>query len=346
MMSIKSFFCILLAAFIFISCERDVVFDGQITNPLVVVNSYITPDSIVTAYVSLSRFFQKDSIDFRSVSNADVNLWVNGILKEKLSPESFGIYKGNYKPTITDLIKLTVDVAQMQQVSATTIFTETPVILSVDTQKVFGSKQYLTCGPGCNDTVGIGLNYKVNYKLTIKDNGNQNNYYRLIVRSVSFTGTWNYNTNKIDTVENKNLPQYSAFDFTDVVSGNIKDPLADTGTSPVGELLSNPSNIYNVFSDEIFNGKNYTLKFSTNEKTDHYFSIESLRYSAGNTLKNKVYISLQSISKEYYLYLKTRSASKATNYFSEPIQVYTNINGGIGILGSYTSSNVVEFDLP
>jgi hypothetical protein len=348
MKSIKSFFCFLLATFIFISCERDVVFDGQITNPSVVVNSYITPDSVVSAYISLSRFFLKDSTEFHFVDNAEVNLWVNGILKEKLSPYQNGIYKGTYKPVITDQLKLTIDVPQMQQVTTTAAFPETPIILAIDTQKVFGNIRYISFGPGSNDTVAISRNYKVNYKLSIKDNGNQNNYYRLLVRSVSFTGIWNYNTNKIDTIEDIRLPQYSNFDFTDVVSGNIKDPLADTGTSPVGELLSNPTNIFNVFSDEIFNGKTYTLKFSTNETTQHYFSIDGLRYSysSGNILKNKVYIILESISKEYYQYLRTRSASSATNYFSEPVQVYTNIKGGIGILGSYTSSNIVEFDLP
>jgi hypothetical protein len=344
-MNIKTFYSILFSAIILISCERDVVFNGQITNPSVVVNSYITPDSVVSAYVSLSRFFLNDTADFQLVSNAQVNLWVNGILKEKLNSYQNGIYKGTYKPVITDQIKLTVDVPQMQQVSATAGIPDAPVILSVDTQKVFGNKRYLQYF-GSNDTIGISRKYKVNYKLTIKDNGNQKNYYRLIVRNVSFTGMWNYNTHKMDTVQNNNLLQYNKFDFTDVVSGNIKDPLADSGTSPVGELLSNPTNIFNAFSDDIFNGKTYTLKFSTNEETDHFFSINGLSAYSGNILRNKVYISLQSISREYYQYLKTRSASKATNYFSEPVQVYTNIKGGIGILGSYTSSNIVEFDLP
>jgi hypothetical protein len=351
-MNFKACINVLFFTVLFVSCERDIEFKGEITNPLVVVNSFIAPDSVVSANISLSRFFLKDSTEFRSVNNAEVSLWVNGVLKEKLASSNNGIYKGIYKPTITDQIKLTVSVPQMPQVSASSSLPKAAIILLVDTQKVSTSKNYITGvrirtdgSLGYHDTVQIIKNYKVNYKLTFIDVAEKTNYYRLTVGYVNYTGIWNYNTNKMDTVIDGRLPQYSAFDFTDLVSGNTKDPLADTGTSPVGALLSNASNVYNIFSDEVFNGKTYSLKFSTNQRIDHYFSIESLKYSTGDILKNKVYISLQSLSKDYYLYLKTRAASSASNFFSEPVKVHSNINGGIGILGSYSSSNVVEFEI-
>lgn len=343
-MNIRTFLSVLSAIFIFISCERSVEFDTAITNPLVVVNSFVSPDSLIRAQVSVSRFFLNDSIDFRNVNNAEVNLWVNGVLKEKLTPDTLGIYIGNYKPALSDNMKLTVNVPQMKEVSATATFTEAPVIMSIDTQKVFVRKQYLQI-PGQNDTIGIGQYFRVNYKLTFKDNSNQNNYYRLIVGKISYTGRWNDQMNKIDTIPNVNLPFYSDFDFTDVVSGNTKNPLTTDESSALSGLMSDQNNEYHVFSDDLFNGKTYTLQFSTNQTTQHYFSIQSIRYNYVEALKNKVYVSLQGISKEYYQYLLTRSACKTINYFSEPVQVNTNINGGIGILGSYTSSNVVEIDL-
>jgi Domain of unknown function (DUF4249) len=344
-MNLKLFISIIATALIFVSCERDVLFNGEITKPNVIVNSFISPDSVISAHVSVSRFFLKDSIDFRDVNNAEVNLWVNGILKEKLISDTLGIYTGKYKPALSDNIKLTVDVPQMTQVSGTTTFSEAPIILSVDTQIVYNSNQYLSF-PGSNDTLGIQYRYKVNYKLKFKDNGSQKNYYRLLVGKVSYTGDWNENTNKIDTVVNNNLPVYSNFDFTDVVSGNTQNPLTADGSSPLSELMSNQNNEYHVFSDDMFNGKTYTLQFSTNQVTQRYFSMADIRYSYANTLKNKVYVSLQSISKEYYQYLISRSASKTTNYFSEPVQVYSNITGGTGILGSYTTSNIMKIMLP
>lgn len=333
---------ILAVSLIMFSCERDVEFDGEVTTPLVVVNSFVTPDSIITAHVSISRFFLKDSIAYRDVNNAEVSLWVNGVIKEKLMLDSIGIYKGTYRPTISDQIKLTVEVPKIKQVSATTNFIEAPVILSVDTQNVLISKEILRYSPDSNDTLCIKYKYKVNYYLKFADNDSQKNYYRLIVRKISFEGVWNDNTNKVDTLVDEKVPQYSDFDFTDVVSGNTKDPLADGGTSPVAMLLLDADNRYNVFSDDIFNGKTYTLQFSTIINKN----IKDINYGFLSDIKHDIYICLQSISEDYYLYLKTRSASFAANYFSEPIKVHNNIKDGIGILGSYTNSNIVKINLP
>lgn len=339
-MNIKTFFSFLIIGFSLASCERDVEFSGEITNPLIAVNSFVTPDSSITAYVSISRFFLKDSIAYQNVNNADVNLWVNGVFKEKLSFDSIGTYKSTYKPNIIDQIKLTVDVPQMKQVSASTSFTQAPLILSVDTQKVLISKEILLYSSG--DTQVVKEHYKVNYKLKFTDNGNLKNFYRLIVRMVNYKGVWNRYTNKVDTVIDEGQPQYSNLNFTDVVSGNTTDPLTDTGTSPVAMLLSNANNMYHVFSDDIFNGKTYSLQFSTNITKN----IKDIDYGSLENIKHKVYISLQCISEDYFLYLKTRSASYAANYFSEPVKVHNNINSGVGIFGSYTNSNVIKINLP
>jgi len=337
-MNIKTFFSILVVGFILISCERDVEFSGEVTNPLVAVNSFVAPDSTVTAYISISRFFLKDSIAYRNVNNAEVNLWINGVFKEKLNLDSVATYRSSYKPTISDQIKLTVDVPQMKQASATTSFIDAPIVLSVDTQKVLIKKEILRYSSG--DTLVVKNHYKVNYKLKLADNGNQKNYYRLIVGIVSFEGVWNEDTNKVDTLAG--TINYNNFDFTDVVSGNTTDPLADGGTSPVAMLLSNANNMYHVFSDDIFNGKTYTLQFSTNITNN----IKDIDYGFLSDIKHEVYISLQSISKDYYLYLMTRGASYLTNFFSEPVKVHNNINDGVGILGSYTTSNIVKINLP
>ena len=54
-------------------------------------------------------------------------------------------------------------------------------------------------------------------------------------------------------------------------------------------------------------------------------------------IKRDYIITLQQISKDLYLYLKTRSASGGDDFLSEPVQVHNNIIGGLGVLGSYAS---------
>jgi len=80
-MNIKSYISLLFFSVLFVSCERDIEFNGEITSPLVAVNSFVTPDSTVSAYISLSRFFLQDSIDFQSIKNEGVNLVVNVALE-------------------------------------------------------------------------------------------------------------------------------------------------------------------------------------------------------------------------------------------------------------------------
>ena len=125
--------------------------------------------------------------------------------------------------------------------------------------------------------------------------------------------------------------------YSTVFSGNSnKNEFSLDGSS---------SNEYNVFSDEILNGKEYTLSFSTNQNTAVALPGYDLNNITRENLKTEVYIDLQSISKSYYLYLKSRSASSnSNNFFSEPIQIHNNVEGGIGILGSY-SSNVRKINL-
>ena len=93
---------------------------------------------------------------------------------------------------------------------------------------------------------------------------------------------------------------------------------------------------YTLFSDQLFNGKEYELDF---------FLPNSMPYKLiqADTLKGGfywIYVELQSLSKDVYLYIKSiDGADNITNgLFNEPYQVYSNIKNGIGIWGTYSSS--------
>ncbi|MDR2466698.1 MAG: DUF4249 domain-containing protein [Prevotellaceae bacterium] len=88
------------------------------------------------------------------------------------------------------------------------------------------------------------------------------------------------------------------------------------------ELFESARNIYFVFSDELFNGKDYSLKFRLNDLMDDH---------------KRCKVVLRHISKDYYLYVRT-VAAESDEVFSEPVQIYSNVNGGIGILAASTSA--------
>ena len=336
----KIILCIIITTFILASCEKEIAFNGEITEPMVVVNSFITPDSIITAQVSESMFFLSNGTEYKNINNANISVLVNGVLKETLKPLQSGIYKGNYKPAIGEIIKLVVKVPTKNEVSCEAKIDAAPeVILPIDTTNVLTGTQvyysdyypYNGNSPKVGDTLAIITSQKINFTLKFKDNVNVKNFYRLVVITKDIFSVSNSITN---TSKDSVLYNYD-FSFDDIVSGNKSnnDPLAFSGSS---------YNQYNVFSDELFNGKEYPLTFSTNVDVYHYMS--DYKYGARLPTRKEVNIFLQSISRDYYLYLKSRQASTDYGFFAEPIQIHNNVVGGIGILGSYTS-NMIKINL-
>jgi Domain of unknown function (DUF4249) len=340
MKSIKLFLCISISLIAFASCQKNIEYYDEISKPMLVVHSFITPDSLVTASVSLSRFFLNDTVSFQSINNADVTVIVNGTLKEKLSLIGNDQYQGTYRPAIDDTVKLVVKVPYMNEVSYQTSFCKPPVINSVDTTKLI-SKFFYDLSP--NDTIALNTLFKIFFTLKFTDPGKEKNYYRLIVQSREHYFKFNWGQ-PIEVINDR----YD-FNFTDVVSGNNTSSNTVTGIITGDNTNTNSGNKYNVFSDDLFNGKTNSLTFNADYwlyKRYPKYSLDSgYPIESGAAEEIEVFVSLQTISKDYYSYLKSRGASGSTDFYSEPVQITNNIVGGIGFLGSYTSSNIVRFDL-
>ncbi|HRZ98732.1 MAG TPA: DUF4249 domain-containing protein [Paludibacter sp.] len=327
---------IIAIALITVSCENEIEFKGNETNPLIVVNSFCTPDSLVKVHVSKSKFFLQDDSSFDLVNNAVVNLWINDVKIEKLSSAGEGFYLGTYKPKIGDKIKITAENNQFSEVSGTTEINQPVNILSVDTTvKILENTPILNYGYGDsytsnNDTIGYITNRQTNFSINFNDPINQKNYYRLFITLRNYYVSGMY----------YDSPYYYSSD--DLVFGN----------NTTGDIFGDGNYSYfHEFSDELFDGKKYSLKFYTNQFEYVYFKDPNYPKSRDeddlkNPVKSELIINLQSISKSYYLYIKSRTAnSNVIELFSEPVQIYSNVKGGIGVIGSYTNS-VLKFEIP
>ena len=324
MNSFKTYIAILLTAVVFTSCQKVIEFNGEITEPIVTVNSLLSPDSIVSAQISLSRFFLSNDTVYSMIDNAQTNLFVNGTLKETLSYKSNGVYIGTYKPVAGDSLSLQIKIPGKNDVTCATSLKSTPVITSIDTNTVSTQKKTpITVTKIIDpthiklDTIGYGYEHKMICVLHFTDDGADRNYYRLAVTTKTTIGTkktYNYSVN-----------------FDDVVSGNTNNN--------IGPPTSLVSNKYNIFDNELFKGKQYGLKFSILYNNNVF-----LPGIIKNPNNQEITINLQKISHSYYLYLQTRAGIKTNTFFAEPVQVYSNIDGGLGIMGSYTNS-LVKFTL-
>lgn len=319
-----------LVLFLLASCEKNIDFSGEMTAPQLVINSFVSPDSFIVADISQSRFFLDDAQygePFKRVENAEVDVFVNDVLKEKMAQGlTLGRYTSQYKPRAGETIRLIVSAAGFNTAWCETKIENPIPIIAIDSTIEFKENYPITMyidSLGRSDTIGYQVSKDHHFTLRFKDSDTQQNYYRLLVRNITTYG--------MDSV--KWGSENDSFEFTDVVSGESSD--TDTG---LGGSTWNP---YHVFSDELFNGKEYPLKFSVNS----FYTYYNPPFKNEVKAEQKIRVELQSISKSYYLYLKTRPASGGDDPFSEPVKIHNNVHDGIGIMGSFSSSGSREIVL-
>lgn len=122
-------------------------------------------------------------------------------------------------------------------------------------------------------------------------------------------------------------------------SNAIKEIIPSYGYSLIDERLTNNFNLVDgglLFKDFTFNG------------TAQDFVFQPLfRYNFVNYKKpEKIIIQLRSVSEEYYQYYTSvyRQQSQGNVPFTDPVDIYSNINGGHGIFAGF-SKDEVERDI-
>jgi len=320
---------VLLSISIFTSCEKEIDFDGETSESQLVLNGFITPDSTIAANISESQFFLNNDYLFKAVENAEVSIYCNGILKETMQHSLNGKYISATKPEVGDIVKLVVKVPEKDEITGETTIYPKANVVKLDSIVIWtGAKPIIETvntvdnGLPKTETIVVGK-YRfrtIRYILTFEDAANMKNYYRLVVSQTS-------------TFNGKKKVNYD-YTLDDIVSGNTKDLL------PGIPAINESKNQFHVFTDELINGKTYPLSFTIRDTASIY-----LPEYQRPLPKKTVEIDLQSVCNNFYLFLKTRSDQQTANQlFSEPIQIFNNVTGGIGLVGSYTS-NVLKVNL-
>lgn len=168
---------------------------------------------------------------------------------------------------------------------------------------------------------------KNNLRLSLKDNPNEENFYFMKAEEHHYTK---------GALIMKNVQR---LDLRKVVKSDTQ------GGASIFDILFDEEDgdlnkTRNMFADVFVNGKELFFHF------EHEDNLKRIKYVNGKKVEEtkseheKEYrISLSNMSKEYYQFVI--SSSKADNLeanpFAEPVQVRTNVENGLGILGSYTS---------
>ena len=138
-------------------------------------------------------------------------------------------------------------------------------------------------------------------KITFKDPAHIKNYYYFEIRGVDIQA---YN----EGFKGKGTPK----------GFHCHDPIVEENIewSDANKIL---------FSDELIDGKEYSLEILISKETFEY---------------DHVFLYLHSVSKDFYLHIKSYSQyDKAKeDEFSEPVLIYSNIQNGIGIFAGCSTS--------
>lgn len=297
-----------VAAMMAVGCEKVVEFDMGDIEPKVVVNSLVQMDSTISMKLTYSRFFLEGGYGnnaFRVIDNAAITLLRNG-MPESVTGGLDGIYTSSCKPQPGDTLSLVVSVPGHEEITSGCRIPSKANYEVVDFEV---------------DSNGRWGDIQCRLRLKINDVAGERNFYR--ISALGWDSYW-------DSISPRDRMKIT-FECSDPVFGdatNIETVIDGGDNTRYGQELD--------FADTYFEGSSHVLTIT--------FSIyDYLYYDGGvhSTLPSEWPIELfvTSISEELYRYSQTKNAAEGELFglFSEPVQVYSNIKGGVGIFAAQTT---------
>ena len=302
-----------VAALLLVGCETDVEFRGEQMEPQMVVYSVVTAGKPVQVFVSRSSFIL-DNEDYSVVKGASVELWVNGALVERLK-------EVDYDEVISDKYgdyEYTETIHHHYYESTHTCTTGDTVEIRVTSALFEGEAVGKTTIPSeptlgtlsaTIDSVEDGGYTEGTLRCPFTDSEGEKNYYWLR------GGVFN------DEHYMRHWASYSDIAF----SGGAADGL-------LGEIIGSDYEEYIIFDDVLLDGKeSYPLSMEWN------MNQESLN-SAGTVFR----VECCQVDDNFYKYFRSINLSADGIFATEPVQVHSNIEGGIGLVASRSATATRE----
>lgn len=315
----------LLSILLCLACTRDVVLKLDPVSPVLVLNASVTPGHEVAAFLSKS-WFLLDSVPEYDLPEEGVSLQVyvndtfRGTMQRSDNPADSTEYKGQFRlpgcfVQAGDKVRFEAEAHGFDPVAAETTIPAVTEIAMLDTATLLTSDYYSP---------------RFRLYLTLKDNPAERNYYRLIVeRLIEYHKgdevTW---VSSYCNDYRNWWGSYASFQLT------YDDPVFQPSIPSLSEY--DGTYCHGVFSDDMFNGKEYTVTSS--------FFPDCSSHTDSTTAIVHYDIHLLSISEAYYNYLKVIrnfTISLGDAYLDgllEPTATYSNVTDGFGVVTGYQTT--------
>jgi len=304
----KNFLYFFTFSMLFASCDIVVDLDISEHKRVLVVNSILTTDSIINASISHSvGAFDASSISY--VNNATLEVYEDGVLLGEMDEQASLSYDSTGELDSTYVYN----------------FNQNPVAGKIYSYEIahpeYEAVRAETTVPAevklnVNDVTLLSeQDYEKHYRVRFSFNdAAEGNFYRLRLR--------NPNT-------------YSGFDYFESNDASI---ISSAGVQSDGANFSGDEAL---FDDEMFNGTEKEISIDFFDYKSFWFEEEGVEV--------QFILELTSVSESYYTYIRSLRAHYDNQdqfiFAGEPVQVFTNIENGLGVLGSM-SVDTMLLELP
>lgn len=306
--------CCLLA----VSCETIIEFNQKQTAPLMVLEAYPMPDSVLYVRLSESRFFLNWTDDFKLIEGATIWLSVNQKQREQLTYVDRGIYKARYRPKAGDELRIEASHPSYKAIWAETNVPEsmptTSFLDSTFTEEVFDPYAYQEVENDIHEWYNVYVAHR--FRFTFQDDPNTADYYQLYAFSYRDLA---YNNSEADG------PYFG--EGTKCTSAKVSSDKAFLDLKVEDGQVS-------IFSDELFNGKELTVEVEFMFQDSYIKSVIGDSIWAAVGTRQLIEVSIDRVSYDYYCFMQQYNLTELDellSVFSEPYQVYNNVHNGIGI---------------
>lgn len=308
------------------SCFKEVDLEDLRPASKLVLNSVVSQGEPLKASVSRTWFYTEDYPNV-SIEDAKVDLYVNDRLVEEMTWNveeteyySIGNYVSSYIPASGDKVRIEVKKDGFKEATAEEIVPGKPTLLNFHAESKI------------EDVYGY-MQTRRRFKVTFRDEPSVQNCYLIFI---------SYGTPVYDYEWQNKPPVYTGmYSWRNESIDYSSDPVFGNKISALDKVFGNDwLSGYNgrPFSDELFDGKEYTMTLDGNFSYGYNPSFPQPEERLPDSARVYVY----AISEPYYKYLSALATLNDASLnndladigLAEPVRVFSNIEGGVGILGA------------
>lgn len=298
---------LLAALLLATACTKIIEFNGEETEPIPVLTSMPETDSTLYVRLTYSSFFLERNI-FRAINNADFSVELNGSEPNALfTLQDSGYYRSSLILHENDTLTLHVSIPGHDKITAGCRVPYRPVISNLTATPDIHFDTIIYYDHDYDSTTPVYIYGEIDFSFLLHDRPGNNEYYML--RAYSNNST------------NEELPRFSiSVDDNIIFDMNPVEDYFDIGINPD---FSHGEEVF--FTDQRINGQNHTIHGNVQVYYQTYHN---------NT---DIHLEICTLSRDTYLYYITKKSQDENgsilDFISEPVQIHSNIEGGIGILG-------------